>query len=126
KGKGKGKGKGKRKRKRVTAPLGKAKASLSLSLSLQSRSIFSSQSPHSSLSLRLLDNLQGHRQQINDLMGYIIVISLPVILLFLIIAIGCYLFGKNRGRSEATTTQYYGPPAPPYGVQPQATPINNK
>ncbi|KAK1409786.1 hypothetical protein QVD17_36315 [Tagetes erecta] len=54
-----------------------------------------------------------------DLMGYIIVISLPMVLLFLIAAIGCYLFGKNRGRREASIPQYYGPPAPapPYGVQ---------
>ncbi|KAL8247436.1 hypothetical protein R6Q59_008652 [Mikania micrantha] len=50
-------------------------------------------------------------------MGYIIVISLPVILLFLIAAIGCYLIGKSRGRQEATIPQHYGPPAPPYGVQ---------
>ncbi|XP_076944617.1 uncharacterized protein LOC143615366 [Bidens hawaiensis] len=50
-------------------------------------------------------------------MGYIIVISLPLILLFLIAAIGCYLLGKSRGRAEATIPQQYGPPAPPYGVQ---------
>ncbi|KAL7614194.1 hypothetical protein Lser_V15G08399 [Lactuca serriola] len=50
-------------------------------------------------------------------MGFVIVISLPLILLFLIAAIGCYLFGRNRARKEAITPQYYGPPAPPYGVQ---------
>nr|XP_043634994.1 uncharacterized protein LOC122606095 [Erigeron canadensis]XP_043634995.1 uncharacterized protein LOC122606095 [Erigeron canadensis] len=50
-------------------------------------------------------------------MGFVIVISLPLILLTLIIAIGCYLFGRNRARKEATTPQYYGAPAPPYGVQ---------
>ncbi|GMP85001.1 hypothetical protein CsSME_00038320 [Camellia sinensis var. sinensis] len=50
-------------------------------------------------------------------MGYI-VISLPVILLFLIVAIAAYLFGRARGRTEATgVPQYYGPPAPPFGVQ---------
>ncbi|KAJ0657454.1 putative protein GAPT [Helianthus annuus] len=57
-------------------------------------------------------------------MGYIIVISLPMILLLLIAAIGCYLFGKSRGRTEATIPQYYGPPAPPHGVQLQSP--NNK
>lgn len=31
-------------------------------------------------------------------MGYVMVISLPVILLFLIVAIACYLLGRARGR----------------------------
>lgn len=50
-------------------------------------------------------------------MGYVIVISLPVILLFLIAAIGCYLLGRARGREEsARIPRYYGPPAPPIGA----------
>ncbi|XAR69111.1 hypothetical protein NMG60_11000582 [Bertholletia excelsa] len=50
-------------------------------------------------------------------MGYVIVISLPVILLFLIVALACYLFGRSRGQSQARVPQYYGPPAPPPGAQ---------
>lgn len=47
-------------------------------------------------------------------MGWVIVISLPVILLFLIAAIGCYLLGRASRRDEsARIPQYYGPPAPP-------------
>ncbi|KAM3217544.1 hypothetical protein BC332_23017 [Capsicum chinense] len=52
-------------------------------------------------------------------MGYVIVISLPVILTILIAALACYLFGRARGRREATMVPpYYGPPppAPPPGV----------
>ncbi|PIM99130.1 hypothetical protein CDL12_28379 [Handroanthus impetiginosus] len=46
-------------------------------------------------------------------MGYVIVISLPVILFFLITAIACYLFGRARGQKEnARLPQYYGPPVP--------------
>lgn len=48
-------------------------------------------------------------------MGYVFVISVPLILLFLIIALAAYLLGRARGRNLAAgTTQYYGPPAPPY------------
>ena len=54
-------------------------------------------------------------------MGYVIFISLPMILLLFIIGIGCYLCGKHRGRNEATIPQYIGPRAPPYGVQPPHT-----
>lgn len=47
-------------------------------------------------------------------MGYVLVISLPVILLVAILALACYLLGRARGRSEASRpTQIYGPPAPP-------------
>ncbi|KAL4605455.1 hypothetical protein ACB092_09G030100 [Castanea dentata] len=49
-------------------------------------------------------------------MGYIIVISLPVILLILFIALAFYLLGRARGRSEAVP-QYYGAPAPPFQAQ---------
>ncbi|GFP83164.1 hypothetical protein PHJA_000459800 [Phtheirospermum japonicum] len=52
-------------------------------------------------------------------MGYIVVVSLPVILFFFITAIACYLFGRARGRQEnVRLPQYYGPPAPPqFGPQ---------
>ncbi|KAI8556284.1 hypothetical protein RHMOL_Rhmol05G0240700 [Rhododendron molle] len=41
------------------------------------------------------------------------VISLPVILLLLIIALACYIFGRAQARSQAArASQYYGPPAP--------------
>lgn len=50
-------------------------------------------------------------------MGFVIVISLPVILLFLIAAIGCYLLGRASRRNESgRIPQYYGPPAPPVGA----------
>ncbi|KAH0635543.1 hypothetical protein KY289_035458 [Solanum tuberosum] len=52
-------------------------------------------------------------------MGFVIVISLPLILIILISALACYLFGKSRGRREAALVPpYYGPPppAPPPGV----------
>ncbi|KAM7526205.1 hypothetical protein LguiA_016107 [Lonicera macranthoides] len=57
-------------------------------------------------------------------MGYLVVISLPVILLLMILAIACYLIGRARGREEASRLPYYGPPppslpppAPPLGVE---------
>ncbi|PIA37325.1 hypothetical protein AQUCO_03000133v1 [Aquilegia coerulea] len=44
-------------------------------------------------------------------MGYVVVISLPMILLILILSISCYLCGRARGRTQASTaTQMYGPP----------------
>lgn len=51
-------------------------------------------------------------------MGYVVIISLPVILAFLIMAIACYLLGRASGRSEAARVpQFYGPPPPPVGAQ---------
>ncbi|KDP29131.1 hypothetical protein JCGZ_16520 [Jatropha curcas] len=56
-------------------------------------------------------------------MGYVIVVSLPLILFILIVALACYLVGRNLGRREAARLpQYYGPPAPP--LQPQSSPGN--
>ncbi|KMT06262.1 hypothetical protein BVRB_7g161870 [Beta vulgaris subsp. vulgaris] len=49
-------------------------------------------------------------------MGFVIVISVPLILLVLIIVIAAYLLGRARGRS--VPTQYYGPPAPPFAGPP--------
>ncbi|KAJ0027469.1 hypothetical protein Pint_35641 [Pistacia integerrima] len=46
-------------------------------------------------------------------MGYVIVVSLPVILFILIVALAFYLLGRERGRSEVKRTQqHYGPPLP--------------
>ncbi|CAK9172807.1 unnamed protein product [Ilex paraguariensis] len=57
-------------------------------------------------------------EEVEEIMGYVVVISLPVILFFLIVAIACYLIGRARGREEAVRLpRYYGPPAPPVGVQ---------
>ncbi|KAF5750401.1 hypothetical protein HS088_TW03G00737 [Tripterygium wilfordii] len=48
-------------------------------------------------------------------MGYVLVISFPVILFFLIVALAFYLLGRARGRREAPSVPvYYGPPAPPF------------
>ncbi|POO01684.1 hypothetical protein TorRG33x02_024610 [Trema orientale] len=52
-------------------------------------------------------------------MGYIVVVSLPLILFILIVALGFYLLGRARGRSDsAHVPQYYGPPAAPLQAQP--------
>ncbi|KAL4187437.1 hypothetical protein AMTRI_Chr09g19010 [Amborella trichopoda] len=52
-------------------------------------------------------------------MGYVLVISLPLLLLAIIGAIGCYLLGRSRGRYESQTMpQWYAPPAPPPHVAP--------
>ncbi|GMY14759.1 hypothetical protein FCV25MIE_09998 [Fagus crenata] len=49
-------------------------------------------------------------------MVYFMVISLPVILFILIVALAFYLLGRARGRSEAAR-QYHGPSAPPFQAQ---------
>nr|GMC46325.1 hypothetical protein LSAT_2X106500 [Ipomoea batatas]GMC48767.1 hypothetical protein LSAT_2X106500 [Ipomoea batatas]GMC50965.1 hypothetical protein LSAT_2X106500 [Ipomoea batatas]GMC56601.1 hypothetical protein LSAT_2X106500 [Ipomoea batatas]GME01750.1 hypothetical protein LSAT_2X106500 [Ipomoea batatas] len=51
-------------------------------------------------------------------MGYVIVISLPVIILFIVTAVACYLIGRKRSRDIAAGRypQHYGPPAPPPAV----------
>ncbi|KAG9445635.1 hypothetical protein H6P81_011763 [Aristolochia fimbriata] len=46
-------------------------------------------------------------------MAYVVVVSLPVILFILIVAITCYLLGKAKGRRDTHVYQPYGPPAPP-------------
>ncbi|EXC16204.1 hypothetical protein L484_024375 [Morus notabilis] len=52
-------------------------------------------------------------------MGYIVVLSVPVILFILIVALAFYLLGRARGRSQAESVpQYYGPPAPPFQAHP--------
>ncbi|KAJ9181569.1 hypothetical protein P3X46_009686 [Hevea brasiliensis] len=54
-------------------------------------------------------------------MGYVIVVSLPLILFIIILALACYLLGRNWGRRQAAAAripQYYGPSAPPPRAQP--------
>ncbi|CAN0881208.1 hypothetical protein LINGRAHAP2_LOCUS14104 [Linum grandiflorum] len=49
-----------------------------------------------------------------DRMGFVFVISAPMILFILIVGLACYLVGRNRGRSQASSIpQVYGAPAPP-------------
>ncbi|KAF5935634.1 hypothetical protein HYC85_026763 [Camellia sinensis] len=51
-------------------------------------------------------------------MGFFKMIAVVVIVLFLIVAIAACLFGRARGRTEATgVPQYYGPSVPPFAVQ---------
>ncbi|KAM0990997.1 hypothetical protein ACFX13_009564 [Malus domestica] len=47
-------------------------------------------------------------------MGYIIVVSAPVILFIMIVALAFYLLGRATGRRQSSTApQYFGPPVPP-------------
>ncbi|KAK8553812.1 hypothetical protein V6N12_030795 [Hibiscus sabdariffa] len=48
-------------------------------------------------------------------------ISFPLILLVLILALAFYLLGRAQGRSERAA-QYFGPPAPPPGSAPASSP----
>ena len=51
-----------------------------------------------------------------------VVISIPAILLLIVLAFGCYLLGRNRGRAEAAAaaaSQQFAPPAPPPGLPPK-------
>ncbi|KAL4371320.1 hypothetical protein AHAS_Ahas06G0154000 [Arachis hypogaea] len=51
-------------------------------------------------------------------MGFVVVVSLPLILLILIVALACYLMGRAKGRQQACGyPQQYGPPAPPPQAQ---------
>ncbi|KAF2289919.1 hypothetical protein GH714_039172 [Hevea brasiliensis] len=61
------------------------------------------------------------KQKANPEMGYVIVVSLPLILFIIILALACYLLGRNWGRRQAAAAripQYYGPSAPPPRAQP--------
>ncbi|CAN1805403.1 hypothetical protein LINPERHAP1_LOCUS24262 [Linum perenne] len=53
-------------------------------------------------------------------MGFVFVISAPMILFILIVGLSCYLLGRNRGRSQASSIppQVYGAPAPPPEAKP--------
>ena len=44
---------------------------------------------------------------------FYLVISIPAILLLLVLALGCYMLGRNRGWAEAAAPQQFAPPAPP-------------
>nr|CAB3485150.1 unnamed protein product [Digitaria exilis] len=46
-----------------------------------------------------------------------VVISIPAIFLVILLALGCYMLGRNRGRAEAQ--QQFAPPAPPPGLSPK-------
>ncbi|KAI5345437.1 hypothetical protein L3X38_013314 [Prunus dulcis] len=47
-------------------------------------------------------------------MGYVVVVSVPVILFIVIIALAFYLIGRANGRREAVSAQqHFGPPVPP-------------
>ena len=52
-----------------------------------------------------------------------VVISIPAILLLIVLALGCYLLGRNRGRAEAAAAaaapQQLASPAPPPGLPPK-------
>lgn len=49
-----------------------------------------------------------------------VVISIPEILLLVLLALGCYLLGRKRGRAEAAAApQQFAPPAPPPGLSPK-------
>ena len=53
-----------------------------------------------------------------------VVISIPAILLLIVLAFGCYLLGRNRGRAEAAAaaaSQQFAPPAPPPGLPPKCS-----
>ena len=54
-----------------------------------------------------------------------VVISIPAILLLIVLALGCYLLGRNRGRAEAAAAaaapQQLAPPAPPPGLPPKCS-----
>ncbi|XVF25335.1 hypothetical protein REPUB_Repub13aG0204600 [Reevesia pubescens] len=50
-------------------------------------------------------------------MGLVVVISLPLIIFCILLGVGCYLFGRTKGRQDIRTNpQIYGVPAPPPGV----------
>ncbi|KAG6642894.1 hypothetical protein I3843_09G167900 [Carya illinoinensis] len=51
----------------------------------------------------------------------IVVISLPVILFILIVALAFYLLGRARGRSQAARVPHY--PAPPFHAALSSTSI---
>ncbi|KAJ4781078.1 transmembrane protein [Rhynchospora pubera] len=52
-------------------------------------------------------------------MGFVIVISLPLILFSILMGFGCYYYGKRKGREEMRTgvgSQVYGTPLTPPGA----------
>ncbi|CAI0540721.1 unnamed protein product [Linum tenue] len=50
-------------------------------------------------------------------MGMVVVISLPLILFCILIGVGCYFLGRNKGRQDIRTNpQVFGIPTPPPGL----------
>ncbi|CAL9156820.1 unnamed protein product [Musa hybrid cultivar] len=52
-------------------------------------------------------------------MGFVIVISLPLILFAILVAFGCYFLGRKKGRQDVRAgvgSQVYGVPLPPPGA----------
>ncbi|XP_077210850.1 uncharacterized protein LOC143846299 [Tasmannia lanceolata] len=49
-------------------------------------------------------------------MGFVLVISLPLILFAVILGFGCYFLGRAKGRQDVRTrAQIFGVPTPPPG-----------
>ncbi|XP_019706818.1 uncharacterized protein [Elaeis guineensis] len=62
-------------------------------------------------------------------MGFVIVISLPLIIFAILLGFGCYFFGKTKGRQEARAgvgAQVYGVPQPPPGATESSSPAHEK
>ncbi|CAL0307309.1 unnamed protein product [Lupinus luteus] len=58
-------------------------------------------------------------------MGMMVVISLPLIIFSLMLGLGCYLFGRARGRKDVQTNpQVYGMPTPPPFFKPDNATAN--
>ncbi|XP_028784216.1 uncharacterized protein LOC114740262 [Neltuma alba] len=57
-------------------------------------------------------------------MGMVVVISLPLILFYLILGLGCYFLGRARGRQDIKThPQVFGvPTTPPNSFPPHSAP----
>ncbi|XP_039140787.1 uncharacterized protein LOC120277979 [Dioscorea cayenensis subsp. rotundata] len=52
-------------------------------------------------------------------MGFVVVISLPLIIFAIILGFGCYFLGRAKGRQDMRTgvgAQVYGSPTPPQGI----------
>ena len=62
-------------------------------------------------------------------MGFVLVISLPLIIFAISIGFGCYFLGKAKGRQEASAgvdAQVYGVPQPPSGTVESSPPAHEK
>ncbi|MQL87293.1 hypothetical protein Taro_019851 [Colocasia esculenta] len=62
-------------------------------------------------------------------MGFVVVISLPLILFAVLLGFGCYFFGKTKGRQEVLAgraCQVYGTPATPPGAAGGMSPAHEK